>query len=50
MNVYDITGPIRDGMWNYEPPFPTFHLKPLPQPDGLLENPGWDVGSAGDTG
>lgn len=33
MKVYDITGPVRDGMWNYEPPFPTFHLKPLPQPD-----------------
>lgn len=33
MKVYDITGPIQDGMWNYEPPFPAFHLKPLPQPD-----------------
>ena len=33
MKVYDLTGPIRDGMWNYEPPFPTFHLKPLPQPE-----------------
>ena len=33
MKVYDITGQIRDGMWNYEPPFPTFHLTPLPQPE-----------------
>ncbi len=33
MQVIDITGPIRDGMWNYEPPFPTFSLKPLPQPE-----------------
>lgn len=29
--VTDITGPVYDGMWNYEPPFPAFHLKPLPE-------------------
>lgn len=28
--IIDITGPIHDGMWNYEPPFPEFRLKPLP--------------------
>ena len=33
MKVYDLTGPIQDGMWGYEPPFPAFHLKPLPQPE-----------------
>ena len=33
MKVYDLTGPIQNGMWNYEAPFPAFHLKPLPQPD-----------------
>ena len=30
-SVIDITGPIQEGMWNYEPPFPVFHRKPLPQ-------------------
>lgn len=29
MNVIDITGEIRDGMWNYEEPFPKFRMKPL---------------------
>ena len=33
MKVIDITGPIKNGMWNYEPPFPTFQLTPLPQPE-----------------
>lgn len=33
MKTYDVTGPIQDGMWNYESPFPTFHLAPLPQPE-----------------
>jgi kynurenine formamidase len=28
--VLDITGPIREGMWNYEPPFPEFRMAPLP--------------------
>ena len=31
MQVIDITGQIKTGMWNYEPPFPTFTLKPLPE-------------------
>lgn len=30
MKVTDLTGDIYDGMWNYEPPFPPFHLTPLP--------------------
>ena len=30
-SVIDITGPIQEGMWNYEPPFPVFHRSPLPQ-------------------
>gem|GEM_PF-57049 len=29
--VYDITGEIKDGMWSYEPPFPEYHTKPLPE-------------------
>ncbi len=29
--ITDITGPIHDGMWNYEPPFPKFQLLPLPE-------------------
>lgn len=29
MNVIDISGPIKDGMWNYEDPFPKFGLHPL---------------------
>ncbi len=29
--VIDITGEIRDGMWNYEFPFPEYHIKPLPE-------------------
>lgn len=29
MNVIDLTGVIREGMWNYEPPFPAFRMKPL---------------------
>ncbi len=28
--VLDITGPVREGMWNYEPPFPVFRMAPLP--------------------
>jgi len=31
MEVIDITGQIKTGMWNYEPPFPAFTLKPLPE-------------------
>jgi len=30
VRVLDITGPIREGMWNYEPPFPVFRMAPLP--------------------
>jgi arylformamidase len=29
MKAYDITGVIREGMWNYEPPFPPFRMRPL---------------------
>jgi len=32
LRIIDITGEIRTGMWNYEPPFPSFSLRPLPQP------------------
>ena len=28
--IIDITGVIEEGMWNYEPPFPTLNIKPLP--------------------
>ena len=31
MRIIDVTGKIKDGMWSYEPPFPTYHLKPLPE-------------------
>ncbi|NLJ40611.1 MAG: cyclase family protein [Clostridiales bacterium] len=27
----DITGIIKEGMWNYEPPFPKIKIKPLPR-------------------
>lgn len=30
IDVIDVTGPIQEGMWNYEPPFPVFHRRPLP--------------------
>jgi kynurenine formamidase len=29
--VTDITGTIYEGMWNLEPPFPDFKMRPLPQ-------------------
>lgn len=29
MKMYDITGTIKNGMWNYDLPFPTFDLKPM---------------------
>lgn len=29
MNVIDLTGVIREGMWNYEWPFPSFRMRPL---------------------
>lgn len=29
MLVHDITGVIKEGMWNYEPPFPRFSMQPL---------------------
>lgn len=29
--MIDLTGTIYDGMWNYEPPFPDVHIRPLPQ-------------------
>jgi len=31
MCVVDLTGEIKDNMWNYEEPFPRFLLKPLPK-------------------
>lgn len=31
MKIFDITGELKNGMWNYEPPFPQFNLKELPQ-------------------
>lgn len=33
MKIIDVTGPIRDDMWNYEPPFPKYKIRPLTQPD-----------------
>ena len=29
MRIVDITGTIQDGMWNYDLPYPEFHLKPM---------------------
>lgn len=31
MQVIDLTGQIKTGMWSYEPPFPPFTLRPLPE-------------------
>ncbi len=31
--IIDLTGPIYNGMWNYEPPFPTVNIHPLPTVD-----------------
>lgn len=28
--MFDVTGVIQDGMWNYEPPFPKISIKPMP--------------------
>lgn len=33
--IIDITGKIQDGMWNYEYPFPQFHLAKLPKVDWI---------------
>ena len=33
MKIIDVTGQIRDDMWNYEFPFPKYKIKPLPQPE-----------------
>lgn len=33
IKIIDVTGQIRDDMWNYEFPFPKYKIKPLPQPD-----------------
>ncbi len=33
MKITDVTGPIRDDMWNYEFPFPKYKLTSLPQPE-----------------
>lgn len=37
MKIVDITGMIKNGMWNYGAPFPEFHLKKLPKIDWLSE-------------
>lgn len=29
MAILDLTGPIQAGMWHYEPPFPSFGMRPL---------------------
>lgn len=34
--LIDITGTINNGMWNYDEPFPTLNIKPLP-PIGWLD-------------
>lgn len=31
MKAIDLTGEIKTGMWHYEPPFPEFALRPLPE-------------------
>lgn len=31
--IIDLTGPMYTGMWNYEPPFPTLDVQPLPSVD-----------------
>ncbi len=31
MSITDITGVLYNGMWNYEPPFPSLDMKPLPE-------------------
>ncbi len=36
--IIDVTGIIQDGMWNYELPFPTISIKPLP-PVPWVEGP-----------
>ncbi|MBQ7968913.1 MAG: cyclase family protein [Clostridia bacterium] len=33
MKIIDVTGQIRDDMWNYEHPFPRYKIRPLPQPE-----------------
>lgn len=33
MKIIDVTGQIRDDMWNYEPPFPKYKIRPLKQPE-----------------
>ncbi|MBE6671352.1 MAG: cyclase family protein [Ruminococcaceae bacterium] len=33
MKIIDVTGQIRNDMWNYEYPFPKYQTKPLPQPE-----------------
>ena len=29
MKAIDITGSVKEGMWNYDPPFPPFKMRPL---------------------
>jgi kynurenine formamidase len=33
MKIIDLSGTIHTGMWSYDPPYPNFELKPIPQPD-----------------
>ena len=33
MKIYDVTGKISEGLWNYGPPFPDYRPRPLPQPE-----------------
>ncbi len=29
-SIYDVTGTVQNGMWNYDPPYPALSVKPLP--------------------
>src|SRR5262245_3982208 len=33
--IIDISGPIEDGMWAYDAPYPTPHIEQIPPPDWL---------------
>lgn len=33
MTLIDISGPIEDGMWAYDPPYPTPRIEQIPPPD-----------------
>jgi len=38
MKIIDTSGPIYEGMWSYGPPFPSFKLKELKNPDWIEFN------------